>query len=93
LPAIFLLPLASDRARRKLQRRKLLVCLGLLVLVAFVMMSAGCGGGGFTNPSNAAQPSGVTSTTQAGSYIVQVTGTSSTGQTSFLASIPLQVSF
>jgi len=66
--------------------------LGWILLLSLLLMSVGCGGGGFINPGNAAQPSGLSNTTAAGSYVVQVTA-SQGAQSVNVASIPLQVSF
>jgi hypothetical protein len=94
-PAVFFLPLAAPASvRRKLLHRKALVLLGLVMLLALVMISAGCGGGGFANPVPLQPGSGTNTSTQPGSYVVQVTGTSSvTGQSTAVASIPFTVGF
>jgi hypothetical protein len=93
MPAVFFLPFAAPvRTRRKLFRRKMITWLGVVVLLVFLMMSMGCGGGGFKNPNNSQPGSGTNTTTQPGSYIVQVFGTGPSGQTS-LASVPFTVGF
>jgi hypothetical protein len=93
MPAVFFLPFAAPAStRRKLLRRKTITWLGVAVLLVFLMMSMGCGGGGFKNPNNSQPGSGTNTTTQPGSYIVQVFGTGPSGQTS-LASVPFSVGF
>jgi len=93
MPAVFFLPFAAPAGtRRKLFKRKTITWLGVAVLLIFLMMSMGCGGGGFSNPNNSQPGSGTNSTTQPGSYIVQVFGTGPSGQTS-LASVPFTVGF
>jgi len=93
MPAVFFLPFAAPvSTRRKLFGRKTITWLGVAVLLVFLMMSMGCGGGGFSNPNNSQPGSGTNTTTQPGSYIVQVFGTGPSGQTS-LASIPFSVGF
>jgi hypothetical protein len=94
-PAVFFLPLAAPASvRRKLLHRKALVLLGLVMLLALVMLSAGCGGGGFANPVPLQPGSGTNTSTQPGSYVVAVSGTSSvTGQSTAVASIPFTVGF
>jgi len=94
LPAVVFLPLAIPAStRKKLLRRKVLTCIGILLLLTFAVASMGCGGGGFDNKG--LQPGSViTNATPVGNYTVQVTGTSSaTGQPTALGSIPLTVSF
>ena len=93
-PAVVFLPMAMPAStRKKLLRRKALTCIGLLLLLAFMVASIGCGGGGFDNKG--LQPGTVISNaTPVGNYTVQVTATSSvTGQPTALGSIPLSVSF
>jgi hypothetical protein len=93
MPAVFFLPFAAPAAaRRKLLSRKAITWLGIMLLLGFLLMSMGCGGGGFNNPNNSQPGSGTNTTTQPGSYIVQVFGTGPSGQTS-LASIPFTVGF
>jgi hypothetical protein len=94
VPAVVFLPFAAPASlRRKLmRRRKLVTILGLGLLLALLLFSMGCGGGGFNNPIPLQPGSGTSTTTQPGSYVVQVTGTTASGQTG-LASIPFTVGF
>ncbi|MBV9073401.1 MAG: hypothetical protein JOZ10_07210, partial [Acidobacteria bacterium] len=93
MPAMVFLPMALPGSlRRRLLRRKMLTVLGLSLIVAFLLISAGCGGGGFNNPVPLQPGSGTNTTTQPGSYVVQITGTGPNGQTA-VASIPMNVGF
>jgi hypothetical protein len=93
VPAVIFLPLAAPVSiRRKLLRRKVVTILGLSLLLAFLLISMGCGGGGFNNPVPLQPGSGTSTTTQPGTYVVQISGTGANGPTN-LASIPLTVGF
>lgn len=92
MPAMVLLPLAIPaETRRRLRQKKALFVIGLLLVLCVVLVSVGCGGGGFTNANNQ-QPGTVgTAATPNGSYVVQITATNQQGQSVAVASIPLTV--
>jgi hypothetical protein len=69
------------------RRRKLLIWMGLMTVLFVLFLASGCGGG-FNNPSGQ-RPPGVGGT-QAGTYLVSVTGTDS-GKTVAVATIPVRV--
>jgi hypothetical protein len=76
-------------ARRKYwSRRKLISLLGVMMVLAVLMLVAGCGGG-FSNPNNLV-PAG-NGSTQQGQYVVSVIGTDANGNTVAIAAIPLNV--
>jgi hypothetical protein len=74
LAALFALPAASRRVRRRL--RKVYLLLWLLVMYAGTFTLIGCGGSGGTNKSN--PPSSTIQKTAVGTYTVTVVGTSPT---------------
>jgi hypothetical protein len=74
LAALFALPAASRRVRRRL--RKVYLLLWLLVMYAGTFTLIGCGGSGGTNNSN--PPSPAIQKTPVGTYTITVVGTSTT---------------
>ena len=94
LPAVFFLPLAIPASTRKqLLKRRALLLLGLTILLALVVASVGCGGGGFNNPIPLQPGSGNSTATPPGSYTAQATAVDQNGTVTALASIPIKVTF
>ncbi len=92
LPAVVFMGLAAPLSdpRKKLLRRKLLACLGLVAVLSVLLLSMGCGGAGFSNPNKLAAV-GSLNRTQAGSYTAIVTYTDATNKSQALASLPFTV--
>ena len=92
MPAIAFIGLALPLGtlRKKALRRKVLCWLGLALVVSMLLVSMGCGGGSFANPSNLGA-SGTVNKTQAGSYTAVVTFTDATGKNQVLASMAFTV--
>jgi hypothetical protein len=80
MPAIVLV---GSLRGKKLSRKSILQLLGLLVVMIVLLQGIGCGGGGFTPPSNQ-------NVTPTGFYQVQVVGTAN-NQTVTSAVVPLTV--
>jgi len=91
MPAIVFMGLAAPFSMRdKRLRRKVLACIGLVLMLSLLLASMGCGGGGFVNKDNL-KATLTSSATQAGNYTVRVTYKDSTGSTQVLASMAVLI--
>jgi len=77
--------------RRRVKRSKLLVWLGITLALVMCLVTVGCGGNGFANPSNV--PVITQNSAQAGQYTIIVTATNTTSQNQYdVVSLPFTIS-